>query len=39
MTNFTTTKFEDLASIVLPTIISHAESIGETPIFLGNHQS
>jgi hypothetical protein len=32
LTNFTTTEFADLASIVVPIIISHARSIGETPI-------
>jgi hypothetical protein len=32
LNNFTTAEFMDLASIVVPTIISHAWSIGETPI-------
>jgi hypothetical protein len=37
--NFVAIEFEDLASIVVPTIISHARSTSETPIFLGTHQS
>jgi len=37
--NFTAIEFEDLASIVVFTIISHARSTSETPIFLGDHQS
>jgi hypothetical protein len=35
LTNFNATKFEDLASIVVPTIIFHAWSIGKTPIVSG----
>jgi hypothetical protein len=33
--NFNATKFEDLVSIVVPTIIFHARSISETPIVSG----
>ncbi len=36
--NFIAIEFE-LASIVVLTIISHARSTSETPIFLGDHQS
>jgi hypothetical protein len=32
LTNFTTINFEDLASIMAPSIISHAQSTSETPI-------
>jgi hypothetical protein len=35
LTNFIATKFEDLASIVVLTIIFHARSISETPIVHG----